>query len=209
MYRPRRFVILKHLKKQAAKNGLLFSLVVLGVDVVGKCLDVLLSVVIVAVVVVVLLANKLHLENAAALGAALDGALLVHAEPKDLVRVLGETSASNKLLLTGGADHNGLLNGALVRGVQGLHVENVDALHLTENLETLETSRLLKIRRDGTSLGTGADEVVNGLDIGESLDLGSRCLRFAFVGAASNRGHKASAHNARDGGATRDTKGSS
>lgn len=81
------------------------------------------------------------------------------------MRVLGETSASNKLLLTGGADHNGLLNGALVRGVQGLHVENVDALHLTENLETLETSRLLKIRRDGTSLGTGADEVVNGLDI--------------------------------------------
>lgn len=78
MYRPRRFVILKHLKKQAAKNGLLFSLVVLGVDVVGKCLDVLLSVVVVAVVVVVLLANKLHLENAAALGAALDGALLVH-----------------------------------------------------------------------------------------------------------------------------------
>lgn len=50
-------------------------------------------------------------------------------------------------------------------GIKGLHVENVDALHLAENLETLETGGLLEIGGDSAGGGTGAEEVILGLDL--------------------------------------------
>lgn len=50
-------------------------------------------------------------------------------------------------------------------GVEGPHVEDVDALHLSEDLETLETSRLLGVGGDGTGLGTLGEQVVHGLDL--------------------------------------------
>lgn len=56
------------------------SIPVLGLDVIRKCLGLLVSVVIVSVVVVVRRSNVLHLVDAAALGASLDWALAVHLE---------------------------------------------------------------------------------------------------------------------------------
>jgi len=49
-------------------------------------------------------------------------------------------------------------------GIEGPHVEDVDALHLSEDFETLETGRLLGVGRDGTGLSTLGDEVLHGLD---------------------------------------------
>lgn len=49
-------------------------------------------------------------------------------------------------------------------GVEGPHVEDVDALHLSEDFETLETGRLLGIGGNGTGLSTLGEEVVHGLD---------------------------------------------
>lgn len=77
----------------------------------------------------------------------------------------GEASATGELLLTGGADGDGVLQCAQAAGVEGRHVENIDALHLTENLKTLETSGLLEIGGDGTGLGTRTVEVVLALDL--------------------------------------------
>lgn len=76
-----------------------------------------------------------------------------------------ETGATGKLLVAGGADGDGVLHGAEAAGVKGTHVEDVDTLHLSENLETLETSRLLEVGRDGALLTTGTEEVVLGLDL--------------------------------------------
>jgi hypothetical protein len=81
------------------------------------------------------------------------------------VRVGGVAGAAGKLLLAGGADHDGLLEGSFPRGIQGPHVEDVNTLHLSQNLQTLDTSGLLEVRRDGAGLGTGPHKVVDGLDI--------------------------------------------
>ena len=51
------------------------------------------------------------------------------------------------------------------RGVEGPHVEDVDALRLSENFETLQTGGLLEIGGNGTGGGTRADEIVDGLDV--------------------------------------------
>ena len=50
-------------------------------------------------------------------------------------------------------------------GIQRLHVEDVDALHLTQDLQSLETSRLLEIRGYGAGRGSGAEEIVRLLDL--------------------------------------------
>ena len=50
-------------------------------------------------------------------------------------------------------------------GVKGAHVENIDTLHLAEDFETLETSRLLKIGGDSAGGGTRTVKVGRGLDL--------------------------------------------
>jgi hypothetical protein len=60
-------------------------------------------------------------------------------------------------------------------GVEGPHVEDVDALHLSEDFEALETGRLLGVGGDGTGLSTLGDEVLHGLD---------RCALSAMIAPA-------------------------
>jgi hypothetical protein len=50
-------------------------------------------------------------------------------------------------------------------GIEGLHVEDVNTLHLTQDLQSLETSGLLEIRGHGAGRGAGADEVLWLLDL--------------------------------------------
>lgn len=45
-------------------------------------------------------------------------------------------------------------------GVQRPHVEDVDALHLAENLQALETGGLLEVGRDGAGLAALREQVV-------------------------------------------------
>lgn len=90
---------------------------------------------------------------------------MTHAQPRGNVRVGGETGATGKLLITGGPDGDGVLDCAKAAGVEGAHVEDVDALHLTEDLETLKTSGLLEVGGNGAGLGTGAEKVVLALDL--------------------------------------------
>lgn len=62
--------------------------------------------------------------------------------------------------------------GAVVRtlpaSIERSHVENVHALHLAENFQTLETGGLLKIGRDGTGLAALRHKVVLGGDLCKS-----------------------------------------
>lgn len=158
------------------------SVAVLGLDIVGKGLGLLELLVVVVVVVVVLGAGVLHLVHAAALGAALDRAVAghlvtisqheqagkrgkTHAEPGSVVGVGGDTRAAGKLLLTSRADGDGVLHGAQAASVEGAQVEDVDAIHLAENLETLQTGGLLEVRGDRARFGTGAEEVFLALDL--------------------------------------------
>ena len=80
------------------------------------------------------------------------------------MRVDRVAGAAGKLLLASGADHDGLLQGSFPRGIQGPHVEDVNTLHLAQDLQTLDTSGLLEVSGDGAGLGTGPDKVVDGLD---------------------------------------------
>lgn len=81
------------------------------------------------------------------------------------MRVGRVAGAAEVLLLAGGADRDGVLHRALAAGIEGAHVENVDTLHLSEDFETLETSRLLEVGRDGAGLGTRSQQVVLSLDL--------------------------------------------
>ncbi|CAF3455903.1 unnamed protein product [Fusarium graminearum] len=81
------------------------------------------------------------------------------------VRVGGETSATSELLLTSRSDHNGVLHRSEAGGIERAHVEDVDTLHLTENLQTLKTGGLLEIGRDGTGGGTRTEEILLSSDL--------------------------------------------
>jgi hypothetical protein len=50
-------------------------------------------------------------------------------------------------------------------GIKRPHVEDVNALHLSDEFETLEAGGMLNVGRDGTGLGTWGDEVLLGLDL--------------------------------------------
>lgn len=92
----------------------------------------------------------------------LDG---TYAEPGNDVRVGRVTGATGKLLLTGGSDHDGVLHGSLAAGIKRTHVEDVNALHLSENFQTFQTGSLLEIGRDGTGLGTRTEKILVRLDL--------------------------------------------
>jgi hypothetical protein len=51
------------------------------------------------------------------------------------------------------------------RGIQRPHVEDVDAVHLAEDFEALETGGLLGVGGDGAGERAGADQVLLGLDL--------------------------------------------
>lgn len=78
--------------------------------------------------------------------------------------------------------------------VQGLHVEDVEALHLSQDLQSLETSCLLKVGRDGAGFGAGWEEVGFGFDVYIAIRLISFILKassyFNFDARLSqSRGH--------------------
>jgi hypothetical protein len=49
--------------------------------------------------------------------------------------------------------------------IQWPHVEDINALHLSQDLQSLETGGLLEVGGDGTRRGSGADEVLGFLDL--------------------------------------------
>ena len=53
----------------------------------------------------------------------------------------------------------------LAGGIEGAHVEDVNTLHLSDELQTLETGGLVDVGGDGTGLGTGGEEVILNLDL--------------------------------------------
>lgn len=132
---------------------------------------VVVTVVVVVGVGVLLGSDVVHLDHVAALEAALDGALAGDGQPVDLVGVCGETGATGVLLITGAVDDDGVFDGALAGGIKGTHVEDVNALHLSDELQTLETGGLVEIGGNGTGLGTWSKEVLLGLDLVEGQDL--------------------------------------
>lgn len=77
----------------------------------------------------------------------------------------GVAGAASKLLVAGGAHQDWVLHGSLTACVEGSHIENVNTLHLSEDLQTLKTGGLLEIGRDGAGLATGSDEIFVGLDL--------------------------------------------
>lgn len=102
------------------------------------------------------------------------------------MRVDGITSATSVLLITSTVDNNGVVESSctnqhqlhlfidkrreskqhtLAGSIQRPQVEDVNALHFTDEFETLETSGLFDIAGDGTGLSTGGDEVFFGLNL--------------------------------------------
>jgi hypothetical protein len=49
--------------------------------------------------------------------------------------------------------------------IEGSHIEDVNALHLSDKFQTLKTGGLLNVRGDGTGLSTRRNEVLFTLDI--------------------------------------------
>lgn len=143
---------------------------------------------IVSVVSVCCMTNIVHLVDGAALHAAGLGLVASEGDPENVVRVGREASASDVLLVTGRVDGNRVLhstckpsashnirpcicaNGLFLplailasrtetAGVQWPHVEDIDALHLSEDFQTLQTGGLFGVGRNGTGLRTGGKQV--------------------------------------------------
>lgn len=66
-----------------------------------------------------------------------------------------QTSGPKKLTLAG--------------GIQRAHVEDINALHLSDELQTLKTSGLDVVGGDGTGLGSRGNQIILDLDLYSSL----------------------------------------
>lgn len=117
-----------------------------------------------------------------------------YGQPDGDVRVGRGAGAASVLLLAEGLDHDGVGDGSYfplafpfpfphleyvskivcagripsltgTAGIQRPHVEDINPLHFPQNLNTLETSRLLEIGGDGTGLGTLGEEIILILDL--------------------------------------------
>lgn len=119
----------------------------------------IVGVVIIMTVTIVRRTNILHLVHTAALRTPLDGTITADSQPYDIVAVDREARATEVLFRTERLDPDRLLECAQSAGVQRPHVEDVDPLHLTQHLESLETGRLFEIRRDRAWCRTGGQEV--------------------------------------------------
>lgn len=70
----------------------------------------------------------------------------------------------------------------LAGGIKGTHVEDVDTLHLSDELQTLETGGLVDIGGNGTGLGTWSKEVLLALDLYISTrKIGQHCVLYIFL----------------------------
>jgi hypothetical protein len=88
-----------------------------------------------------------------------------YAKPVDDVGVSRVAGATSELLVAGRSDGDGVLHCSQTAGVKRAHVEDIDALHLSEDFETLQTGGLLEVGRDGAGSGARAEKVVLGLDL--------------------------------------------
>jgi hypothetical protein len=141
---------------------------VFRLDVVGESLGLLVRGVVAVMLVsmgVLLRSNILQLDDITTLAAALNGTITRYRQPDDLVRVCGVSSATGVLLVTSALDNDGIVKGSLSGSIEGSHVEDVNALHLSDKFQTLKTGGLLDVRRDGAGLSTRSNEVLFTLDI--------------------------------------------
>lgn len=92
--------------------------------------------------------------NGTALGASVVLQGVVDVEPNSVVGVNGETSAANLSLGEERVDGNRFVNSTKSGNLKRLHVENVNTLEVTEEFESLETSRLVLVIGHLTGLGT-------------------------------------------------------
>jgi hypothetical protein len=70
-------------------------------------------------------------------------------QPNNPMAIRRRSRTASILLITARADHDRVVEGAAPRRIQRPHVEDIDALHLTQDLETLQTGRLFEIGRHG------------------------------------------------------------
>merc|ERR1712230_217536 len=109
---------------------------------------------------------------------------------------LWAASAANVLLVTERTHDNRVVEGTDTASVQRPHVEDVDALHLAENFQTLQTGSLLKVGRDGTGGTTRREKVVLILDLRqrsqELVLLAGLRVAFPWVVKSPNTSGKAS-----------------
>jgi hypothetical protein len=88
--------------------------------------------------------------------------------------------AAGILLVTSGADDDGVVEGAPARSIKRPHIEDIDALHLSEYFETLDTGSLLEVGGDGAGRSTRANKVIDALDVYEQ-DVSASILNLAIA----------------------------
>jgi len=119
----------------------------------------------VSIVVCIRWSNIFHLVHASALRAALNRSVARGRQPDNDVGVRWVTCAAEVLLVTEGLDHDWVVECSFSTGVQWSHVEHVNSLHLSENLESLKTGGLFEVGGNGTGLTSRWEKVLFALDL--------------------------------------------
>lgn len=112
-----------------------------------------------SVVVVAGLANVLGGKHRATLPASA-GVALLDLHPVGLVVLVALTLAANVTVANVGGDNVGVLHGAVALENGVLHVKDIHTLHLTQELESFQTSGLILVGGDGAGLSTGTKQVL-------------------------------------------------
>lgn len=189
------------------------SVPVFGLDIVCESLRLLIrSVVAVTVVVIVIVGmiiglgtNVVELDDVAALETALNRAVTGDGQPVDNMGVGRVASATGVLLIASSVDKDGVLQRSLAGSIKRLHIEHVNAPHLSEQFQSLKTGSLLEITGNLTGLTSGGKEVIFGLHLFVWDNL-SRDLELAVI-ARHGRGKRTSFGESPDRGALGESGG--
>ena len=106
----------------------------------------------------------LHLIYTATNRTALHRALAVHAQPEGEVGVYWVAGAAGELLEAEGVYWDGVVECAFSAGIEGAHVEDVDALHFAEDFEPFEAGGLIFVCGHCAGFGAGGKEIFFGFD---------------------------------------------
>jgi hypothetical protein len=92
---------------------------------------------------------------------------VTYCQPDGDVRIGREAGAAGVLLVSERLDHDWVVKSALPAGIQRLHVEDINTLHLAQDFQALQSGSLIEIGRDGANGRSGRKEVGVGLDLCE------------------------------------------
>jgi len=133
----------------------------------------------------VIRSNIIHLDNVSTLVASFNWLVPRYGKPPNDMLIYWKSSASNIVLLAIGVDYDRILHCPPSRSIKRFHVKDVNALHLSKQLQALKTGRLIEICGNSANRSSGREQIFVAVDLRKGLQLRSVDRNLGLIMAVS------------------------